>query len=165
MTEVSIPPQPEALRFEVTFWWSRQDHVANDLLAEILARHGHPCADISSGVEVNTSLSAVAQSKGALDDLHEWVHMISNRRSGSRIQNPSRILAESASYFVRVLDEKPLRGTVLCDARSQVDFVDSLLAKGQGLPELTEMDDSIRELLARYKTLREQVLTVEPSVP
>lgn len=160
---VSTPPSRASVHLRVSWWWSRHDDLANRQLADIFARHGHPCSDISSPDAVDASLRTAVQSEAALDELAEWVEMITVRRGGSNHQNPQRSLGRFTDYLVRKLSEKPLTAIALRECRQQIGFTDETLREGRDLPELAHADEEMTALLRRYNEVRATVLAATPT--
>jgi hypothetical protein len=148
-----------------SWWWSRRDELANRQLVDIFARHGHPCADITSPAAVDASLQTAVENEAARGELADWIDMISTRRSGSGIQNPGHSLGENIDYLTRRLDEKPVTATALRQCRQQIGFTDELLREGCDLPELAHPDEAMTDLLSRSRIVRAQVLAAEPTEP
>lgn len=84
MSDTGPMPRRATLHFRTLWWWSRRDEFANSQLVDIFARHGHPCLDITSPDAVDASLRVAVQNEAALDELAEWVAMISARRGVGR---------------------------------------------------------------------------------
>ncbi|OYD60761.1 hypothetical protein [Rhodococcus sp. OK302] len=165
MTDTARMPPSVAVFLRGSWWWSRRDELANRQLVDIFARHGHPCADITSTLAVDTSLQVAVENEAARGELADWIDMISTRRGGSGIGNPGHSLGERIDYLTRRLGEKPVTATALRQCRQQIGFIDELLREGCDLPELAHPDEAMTDLLSRYRVIRGQVLAAEPTEP
>ncbi|OYD60874.1 hypothetical protein [Rhodococcus sp. OK302] len=165
MTDTAPMPPSAAVFLRTSWWWSRRDELANRQLVDIFARHGHPCTDITSPAAVDASLQTAVENEAARGELADWIDMISTRRGGSGIQNPGHSLGGHIDYLTRKLGEKPVTATMLRQCRQQIEFTDELLREGCDLPELAHPDEAMTDLLSRYRVIRAQVLTAEPTEP
>ncbi|MCS4255966.1 hypothetical protein M2405_004269 [Rhodococcus erythropolis] len=109
----STPPSRGSVHLRASWWWSRHDDLANRQLADILARHGHSCADITAPDAVDAALRAAVQNDDALGEVAEWIETTSTRRGGSGIQNLRHSLGGFTDYLTRTLDEKPVTAKTL----------------------------------------------------
>lgn len=156
----STPPSRGSVHLRASWWWSCHDDLANLDLADIFARHGHPCADITASDAVDAALRAAVQNDDALVEVAEWIETTSTRRRGSGIQNLRHSLGGFTGYLTRKLDEKPVTAKTLRKCAQQIGFTDETIVEGRSLPELAHPDDEMTELLRRYTEVRAQVLAV-----
>lgn len=162
MTDIAPFPRSAVVHLKVSFWWSRFDDLANLELANIFARHGHPVADAESATDIDASLRMAVQNEAALDELAQWVEMISERR-GSSVQNPEHSLDSNIDYLVGRLDESPLSGPTLHEIRQQIKLLDGILRDGQDCPEMAHPDAAMTARLTRYREIRERILAARPA--
>lgn len=149
--------QASCIHLQVTWWWSRRDDFANYELAKIFARHGYPCADITSPADIDMSLRAAVRNEAALIALLAWIEMTSTRRKGSGIQNLLHSLPQLTEKLIEKLIERPLTATALLECSQQIEYTDVTIQEGQRLPELAHPSKVMTELLQRYNEVREVV--------
>ncbi|WCT05923.1 hypothetical protein [Rhodococcus qingshengii] len=91
----STPPSRGSVHLRASWWWSRRDDLANRQLADILARHGHPCADMADPEVLDVSLRAAVQNDDALAELAEWIETTSTRRGAAEFKTCDTASADS----------------------------------------------------------------------